>query len=508
MKYDRVGNTRRNALWGLTEKLLSILLPFLTRTALIYLLGMAYAGVSGLFTSILQLLNLAELGLGNAVVYCLYKPLAQDDTETVRALLRFYRNACRVVGLVMIGAGLALLPFLNALIQGDAPEGLRLPLVFAAYLLHSAVGYFVYPERKALLSALHHQDVLSRALLTARLLTAAFQIAALLLTRNYHLFIWALPLSALTDSLFCAFWVKQHAPGYAPTGQISPALRKTIVEKIKGLLIHRVCGSTRNAFDSLFLSAYVGLTAVGMYGNYFYILTSVRGLLDVLTVSMSAGIGNSVAAESVEKNRRDLHNFSFLYACLCGWCTACLLCLYQPFMTLWCGPENLLDTGAALAFCVYFYVWTLGDIKSQYADARGLWWKDRYRSLCEALCNLLLNWALVRFFGVTGVVLATAISILFVGYPWSLRVLFDDYFGRTHLRAYLRDQGLFALVTMGVCLVSWLLCAWIPIKGFGGLLLKAAVCLIVPPGLYLLCYGKTAYARQARPLVRALLRRS
>ena len=506
MKYKRVRNTRRNALWGLTEKALSIFLPFLVRTALIRSLGVSYAGVSGLFTAILQVLNMAELGLGSAVIYCLYKPLAINDDAAVRALLRFYRNACRWAGFVMLGAGLTLTPFLKYLVQGSYPAGLNLYFVYGAYLLHSAVGFFVFPERKALLSALHRQDMLSKAAMLSRLFTGTLQLLALILARDYHLYILFLPLTALADSLLCAFWVKTRCPAYACVGEISGETRKLIREKIRGLLIHRICGSTRNAFDSLFISYYLGLAAVGIYGNYFYILTSVRGLLDAVTVAMSAGVGNSVAAESVEKNRKDLFSLSFLYALLCGWCVSCLLALYQPFMRLWCGGDMLLDEAAVIAFCVYFYVWTLGDIKSQYADARGLWWKDRYRSLCESASNLALNWLLVRFFGITGVVLATAISILFLGFPWSLRILFRDYFGLSFLPEYLRAQGLFALVTVGVCAVNGFVCDQIALDGLAGLILPGLICLVLPPALYALAYWKTRYFRDALPLIRALFR--
>lgn len=507
MKYERVRNTRRNALWGLLEKLLSLLLPFLTRTALINALGLSYGGVGGLFSSILQLLSLAEMGLSSAVIFSLYKPLAENDGNAVCAMMNFYRKTYRIIGLGILGAGLMVVPFLHVLVKGDYPPGLRLGAVYAVYLSNSCVSYFVFPECRALLSAAHRHDVLSKSAMGVRIACCSLQLAALLLAQSYALYVVLLPLSTLADGFVCAFCARRAYPQFRCRGDIPAGKKRDIREKVKGLLVHRVCGNTRNAFDSIFISAFLGLAQVGIYGNYSYILYSVRGLLDAVTQGMSAGVGNSVAVESVEKNRRDLMNLTFLYQWLCGLCTVCLLVLYQPFMRLWMGEGRMLGDGAVIAFSIYFYVWTMGDIKSQYADARGIWWKDRARALTESLCNVLLNWALVRFFGVVGVILATAVSILLVGFPWSLRILFKDYFGLRYLPGYLGAQALFFSVTALSCCLTWYVSSLLPWEGFMGLAARMLLCLALPNLIYFLCYWKTPYFRGALPLIRSILKR-
>ena len=507
MKYERIRGARRNALWGLTEKLLALALPFLTRTALIHTLGLSYGGLGGLFSSILQLLSLGELGLSSAIIFSLYKPLAENDDDDVCALMHFYRRAYRFIGLGVLGAGLLVIPFLRSLIRADIPPGLPVGAVYTAYLANACVGYFVFPECRALLAAAHRQDAISKSALAARLLCCLTQLAALLLCRSYALYVVMLPLSSLADGLICAHCARQAYPCFRCRGSITPEKKRDIAEKIKGLFIHRLCGGTRNALDSIFISAFLGLNVVGIYGNYYYILYAVRGLLDAVTQGMSAGIGNSVAVESAEKNRRDLMNFTFLYQWLCGFCTVCLLTLYLPFMRLWMGEGRMFDHGAVIAFCVYFYVWTMGDIKSQYADARGIWWKDRWRTLTEALCNVLLNWLLIRSFGVVGVVLATAVSILLVGFPWSARILFKDYFGLRSLPGYFGAQLLFVLVTAAACCLTRWASTLLPWEGVGGLCANILLCLVLPNLIFFLCYWKTPYFRRALPLIRSILGR-
>ena len=507
MKYDRVQNTRRNARWGFLEKGAALLLPFLVRTALIRRLGLGYAGIGGLFTSALQILSLAELGLSSAVVHSLYAPLAQNDTDKICALLRYYRKAYRWVGLIVILLGAALFSFLPWLMADGLPRDVSLLWVYGAYLAHAALGYFVFPERRALLLAAQRRDVISRVSLLIRFAAFAGQMAALLLSRNYHFYILFLPLSALGDQLLCAREAKRIFPQYVCRGVLDDGARGEIIQKTKGLFVHRLLGQSRNAFDQLFVSAFFGLVAVGMYGNYFYILQSVRGLLDVITASMSAGVGNSVAMDSAGKNYRDFCTFTFLYEALCGVCAACLMCLYQPFMALWCGRDALFSTEIAVAFCVYFYVWTMGDIKSQYSDARGLWWKNRFRTLCEAVSNIVLNALLARWLGVFGIVIATALSILLVGFPWSTILLFRDFFPNQSPGRYMADQGLYALTAAAACAASWLLCGLIPAEGIGGLLLRLIVCVLCSAGLYCVCFCKTVRFRQAVSFLRRAWRR-
>lgn len=494
-------------IWGSVETLTGILLPFCVRTTLIHILSMEYVGLGGLFSSILQLLSLTELGLANAITQSLYRPLAEDDKASACALLKFYRSAYRVIGLVILLGGLACMPFLDRLVKGECPADVSLQLVFLVYLVNSAVSYFAFADKKTLLIAMQRNDVTNKVAALVKAAGSLTQIVLLLTVRSYYVYVIFLPLMTLADNLLCAWRARRMFPEFVCRGSIQKEQRAGIIQKTKGLLFHRLCNNTRNTFDNLFISALFGLATVGAYNNYLYILTSVRGMLDVLTRSLSAGVGNSVAVESVERNYHNLRVLTFLYEWLCGWCTVCLLCLYQPFMELWVGPEGMFQMEVVVALCIYFYVWTMGDIKSQFADARGIWWKNRYRTGMEALCNIVLNWVMIRLWGVTGVVLATAVSILFLGFPWSTVILFKDYFHGKSVWRYFGTQLLYAAVTVGVCVLTWLICSAVPLSGVPGLAVRAILCCIVPNAAYLLCYGKTQVFRDMMPYARRLLRR-
>lgn len=291
-------------------------------------------------------------------------------------------------------------------------------------------------------------------------------------------------------------------PNIDSRGSIEAKTKSDIIEKTKGLLIYRICGMTRNALDSLFLSMFCGLAVVGVYSNYFYIMNSIRQFVDIFTQSISAGIGNSVATESVEKNYKNLNIFTYLFAWICGWCTVCLLCLYQPFMEIWVGTKNMFSFEVVIAMCIYFYVWTAGDIRSQYTDASGLWWKEKKRAFAETIANVILNYVLVVKFGVIGIILATAIALLFVGLPWSNKIVFDNYFKGKSYKKYMLFQAYYAGMTIVCCIVTFQVCRLMPGEKFLGFIIKGIVCLIVPNVCYLMLSIKLPIAKDAYVFIR------
>lgn len=498
MNSSRISNAKRNVVWAGVNKVTAILLPFLVRTVLIYSLGVNYLGIGGLFGSILQVLSLAELGFASAIVYSLYKPIAQNDNETICALLNFYKKVYSVVGMVILAGGIILIPFLKYLVDfQECPKEINLYIIYLVYLLNTALGYFLFAYKKSLLIAYQRKEASDKANTISALFVSIFQIMVLLTTQNYYLYVIILPLGTFIDNVLCAHKAKRLFPNAVCKYELKKEQKIDIIEKTKGLLVYKVCGVTRNSLDNIFISMFLGITTVGLYSNYYYIMSSIRTFLDVLTTSVSAGIGDSVAVESVEKNYNNLRVFTFLYEWICGWCTVCLLCLYQPFMEIWLGKDNMLPFSIVVSLCIYFYVWTAGDMRSQYTDATGLWWKEKKRSVAETIGNVVLNYVMIQIWGVNGVVLATAISIFVIGIPWSTKIIFKNYFKGESATKYLATQLIYALSTVFACVVTYSVCSFVDINGIVGLVVRAMICILVPNICFLLCYFKTKIGREA-----------
>ena len=506
MRLDRTGNTKRNIITGGVDKIVGILLPFIVRTMIIHLLGAEFLGLTGLFYSIVQMLNLAELGFGTAIVYSMYRPIAENDAKTINALLKLYAKIYRIVGVVILAAGLLILLFLPKLTRGETPPGINIYIVYLIFLVDSFMNCLLFPNRKALLAAFQREDV--RGLMHIFTQTGMYllQIVFIGLARDFYLYALTVPLSTCAFSLLCARQAKKIFGQYKEEGELAPEEYREIKKQVAGLFIRKVASLSRNAFDSMFVSAYLGLGITAVYGNYYYVMDAVVMLLAVVKTSMAGGVGNSIAMDPVEKNLRDMNNINFLFMCLSGWCAACLLCLYQPFMRLWAGEDMTLPVSMAVTFAVYFYVLKMSDIRTLYAESVGIWWQMRHLSVIEAAANLVMNWLFIRAFGLFGIILATLISYFvfnFIGGAW---ILYRHYFAGYRIGEYFLPHLKYAGTAVAAGAAAYGLCALVPFSGIAELALRAVLCIVVPPALYYIIYRKTDDYKQALPLIRFMLK--
>ena len=507
MRIERVKNTKRNIVFGFINKIVLIVLPFLMRTIILYRLGEQYLGLNSLFSSILQVLNLSELGFSSAIVYSLYKPIAENDTDRICALMGYFRKTYRRIGLFIGGVGLLLLPFLPSLIKGDCPDAVNVYVLYLIYLGNTMISYLFFAYKSALLTAHQRVDVISNIGTITQGGMVLLQSMILLVTGNYYLYILMMPLFTIVNNLLVSYQVKRLYPDYAGRGELAQEDIQSIRKQVYGLMINKVCVVTRNSFDSIVISATLGLTATAIYSNYYYIMTSILGIMTVICDGMLGGIGNSLVMESREKNYQDLKKINFPYMWLGGWCTICLACLYQPFMQLWAGPKMMFDNGTVLLFCLYFYVLKMGDVRGLYSDAAGLWWNNRIRALCESICNLGLNLILVHVWGVAGVIFATLISLLVINFGFGSQIVFKHYFKNGKLGEYFLLHGKYAAVTGMVGCVTYGVCSLVPGCGILALMGKGIVCCIVPNLLYIALYHRSQEFKTAIPWVLGVLKK-
>ena len=500
MKINRILRTKYNIVAGAINRISVLLLGFLIRTYVIHYLGNEYVGLSGVVTSILNILNLAELGFASAVIFNLYKPVAENDTEQICALLAFYRKAYLAIGSIVLVGGLLIFPFLHFFIHADIPENVNINIVYIIYLVNTCIGYFFFGYINVLLNAHQRNDVDSYLSVLTYIIEYGVQIVVLVAFRNYYLYILAIPLATLTMNIVRYVIVRRMYPDYICRGTIDSKTKKSVYENIKGLVIQKICASTRNTFDSIFISGYIGLMAAGLYSNYFYILSSVHGILVVFNSAMSAGIGNSIAIESQEKNHNDMMKFIFIYGWLSGLCTICMLCLYQPFMKIWAGAENLLPFYDVILFCLYFYSLTLGDIRSNYSAGAGLWWHERYRSLAEVVANVILNAVLGKLYGIPGIIVATLITIVFINFGYGSTIIYMKYFTNFSVITYYKRNAMYFAITLLTAIPTYLLTTLIVKDGVLGLIEIAIITGTVPNIVFYTIYHRLPVFKEAQSL--------
>lgn len=425
---SRGKNSVRNIFWGSINQIVKMCGPFLIRTIMIQQLGSLYLGLNTLFTTILQVLNMSELGFSNAVVYCMYKSVAEDDKLQIGKLLKFFKHIYEVIGVLIFVIGCALMPALPLLISGTYPRDVNIYLVYFMYLVNTALSYWLFGYKSSLFQAYQRNDYDSRIESTSKFVLYVTQIAVLLIWKNYYFYLVLLPLTTLLSNIIRYIIVSKLYPDIIPAGELDRDTRSEIWKKVKALLVYKIGNTVSNSVDNIVISAFLGLSILTVYNNYYYIISSLFSFLTVYYNSIKGGLGNSVVIESVEKNKRDFYNLFFLQAWIIGFCSISLVVLYQPFMEAWIGTDYLLPFSMVILFAIYFYSWKIHDVVHTYKDALGLWNEDRYRPLLSAIINLCLNLFLVRQIGLYGIVISTIVSELIFSLLWAPKVLFDRYF--------------------------------------------------------------------------------
>lgn len=509
MKIERTKNATRNISTGTFEKVHQFIFAFLIRTVMIHYLGAEYLGLNSLFTSLLQVLNLAELGVGSAMGFSMYKPIADDNTNEICALLKLYRTYYRVIGIVILVVGLLLLPFLRNLIADveSIPSELNLYILYLLNLGATVLSYWLYSYMGSLLSAHQRNDVNSKIVIQISTIKYLTQFVAIIFFKSYYAFLIITLLLRIVQNIYTAQIVRKMYPLYLPKGDISPEVQKNINQRIKDLFTTKLGSVITNSADSIVISAVLGLTVVAIYNNYYYIITGIMSFMLVIFASCTAGIGNSLVVETVEKNYNDFKKFTFLITWLSGVCVCCFLNLFQPFMMVWMGDSLLLEYQCVICICINFYILEVNQLFIVYKDAAGIWHEDRFRAFITAIVNIVFSIVFAKFWGILGILLATLLSNLFVGFPWLMQNLFSLVF-KKNIGEYVKSLFKQSFAVFIGAVISFLICNSFTFDiNYVTIALNLIVSIIVPCIVYVVCFHASTEYFEIKQMAFNILRR-
>ncbi|MCD7816159.1 MAG: oligosaccharide flippase family protein, partial [Bacteroides sp.] len=480
MSGSKAETASRNIAWGIIERIVYSFGPFVIRTLMIHYLGSEYLGLNGLYTSILQVLSLAELGVGSAINYSMYKPMAEGDNDTVCALLALYRKLYTIIGLVILAAGLVLLPFLPNLISGSYPDDINLYTLYLIYLANTVVGYLLFIYSESIILAKQRVDVRSKIMSIINTLMYCIQAFLIVRYQNYYLYAIVIPVFTVIANIVKYVYTRRNFPEFVCRGKLPKSESKEIFKRVFALMMSKIGVTCRNSFDNIILSAFLGLVIVAKYQNYYYIISLLVGFISILNSAVVPTIGNSIVTESKGKVYDDFKKISFGYNMIISWWTCCLLVLYQPFIELWAGEEYLFPFGMVIIFCIYFYATETCNLIDLYKSASGIWWEDRFRPIIESVVNLALNICVVKYFGVEGVLISTIVCVIVINLPWSTSVLFKNLF-QCSRREYIMSLMPNICLTTFICILMYYICSFSLNSLVLGFLVKGILCVIIPP---------------------------
>ena len=409
---SRSANSIKNVAFGMSVRVISLLVNFVSRTFFIRFLGEACLGLNGLFTTILSLLSLAELGIGEAIAFYLYRPISEGDHEKLKKLISFYKFCYRIIGLIVFVVGLCLIPALPYLVNLETDTGYNLYLVYILYLSNTAITYLLFSYPQTVLTANQKQYVVSYVTIVFQIIMLASDIVVLFLSRNYVFYLIARILLACLQNFVVFLICKRKYPYITqrPDERISNDEIKKMFKDVYGVFVLKLSSKLVDSTDNLFISIFLGTIMVGYNSNYLIFTTAASSLIVSLIFGFSASVGDYNTKHGKEDVLRlfkiiDFINFgvSFSFAIF-------IFSFSNNFISLLWGEEMTFSPVAVALLAFNFFLTTSLNAVFMFRQSLGVFRSARYFQLLSALLNIGLDFAFVGKMGVTGLYLATVIS--------------------------------------------------------------------------------------------------
>ncbi|WP_020062965.1 lipopolysaccharide biosynthesis protein [Bacillus sp. 123MFChir2] len=502
----RIQNSLKNMLFGLSGQIISIGMGFIVRTVFIYTLGIGYLGVDGLFTSILMMLSLANLGFDTAIIYSLYRPLAENDSYKIQALMNLYQNAYRLIGLIVLLIGLSLLPFLPHLMNGETKIN-NINIIYVLFLLSSVSSYyFVY--KRSILIADQRNYIISKIHSVFIIISHSLQIILLIIIGNYIvLLIIQLALSVI-ENIYIANKANKLYPYLQGknNAKLSKEDRKLFFENLYALFLYKISGVVINGTDNIVISKFIGITWVGIFSNYLLILNTLNTLLGYLFYSITASVGNLNVKENEEKKYFIFRTLNFLNFWIYGFCTVCLWNLINPFITLWLGEHYVFNKWIIFSIILNFFTAGMQNTSTTFRETTGLFKKGKYRPIIAAVINIVASIILAKQIGIAGVFFGTVISRLCTYFWYDPYVVYKFVFKKS-VKLYFVRYSLFVLLVFASILITDILGGIFNTHILINMVIRGILCLVIPNIIFFMLFRKSEEFKYLQNTVKLLIKK-
>jgi len=501
---SRTASTLINTIMGAFVRVSSLLTGFVLRTVFIRTLGIQYTGVSSLFTDILTVLSLAELGIGSAITYALYRPLAERDERQIASLMRFFKKAYRAVAAAVLAFGLCLIPFLGLIVK-DVPDIREsTSLIYILFLINSAASYLLI-YKSALFTANQRKYIASGIEILISLLKTAVQCICLYAFRDYILFLAITILATVAQNVAISVRADKEYPFLERRkGKIGGEESRGILRDIRALAMYQVSGVVLNSADSIIISAVINTVSVGLVSNYKLIIASVDAVVRQFFLAIEPSIGNLAVSTDEERQYDTFRATQFVAFWVTCFCSVSFFTLCNPFMDLWLGREYLMSGWIVFALVLNFYMTMMARAVASFRTANGLFVQGQFRPVIMALINVALSVPLAYTNGVFGVLIATAVSRAVTQVWYDARLVYRRVFHKP-ARRYAALYAGYMAVTAACCAAVAFLCRAIPAGNrYLSFTIDACLCVLVPNIIVVLVYGRTEEYQKIRQVAKGI----
>lgn len=433
---SRLENSIKNATFGISTQIITIILGFINRTVFIKFLTIDYLGISGVFTNLLTMLSLAELGISGSMVYSIYKPLANKEEDVLQSLMKLYSKIYKIIAIVIFIIGIIIMPYLP-LIIGNKTNIDNINTIYVLYLMNTVLSY-LFSYKRSLISADQKEYINLKYRNRFNVLKSLFQMLFLYLTRNFIIYLLIQVVCTFMENLFISKEANKLYPFLKKKNKLElPSdIKEELSTNVKSTMIYKISGVMLDSTDNLIISSMIGLKWVGLLANYNLIISSVKIFLDVVFNSVTASVGNFIAKENKEK-QEDLFYVMFMISfCMYGFASICLLTLTNPFIEIWLGKEFLFDIETLSIIVINFYIIGMQSTVWMYRSTMGLYRYGKWRPAISAILNLVISIFLAKRIGLIGILLGTTISRGITNVWYDPIIIFKYGFKKSTLKYY------------------------------------------------------------------------
>lgn len=492
MNESRTQNSIKNVGSGFFAQFVNKIMAFIVRTVFIYCLNTDYLGANGLFTNVISLLSFAELGIGTAIIYNMYKPVSEGDNEKIKSLLQLYKKTYNCIALVVLIIGVALIPFLDFII-GETPHiKENIVIIYLLFVINVSVSY-LFTYKKSIIIAYQKQSIINYIDGLFFLVKSLVEIAILLITHNYIIYLLIIIFSTLIENLVI-YKKADYLYPYLAIGKAKELDKKEkefIFSNIKSLAVYQFGSVILNGTDNIIISAMINLSTVGLVSNYTLVITSIKGMLINALNNLTASIGNLNTLEDKKKKENILNQLTFLHFVLYSIFGVGVINCLNPFISIWLGKNFLLNNSIIIALVISFFIEGIRQPCFMFRTTLGIFQKSQITPYIGAITNVVVSIILCKYIGLVGVFIATSIAQI-LSYVLIDPYLIYRYEFHSNVMEYYRKLIVYFGIFILQALLTYQLCNLLNLQGIKLLFANGIISIFISAGMILILFYKSS----------------
>lgn len=492
MKSERKKSSFKNMITAVSSNVLTIIVGLVAQAVFIKILGSEYLGLNGLFSNVISMLGIVELGMGSAIIYNMYKPIAEENHEKIKSLMQFYKKSYRIITLIISIIGIMIIPFIKYIVDIESVTvGINVYLVYILFLLETICSY-ILSYKRSMLYANQKEYITNIIHMGYTILVNTMQLTFLYFTHDYYLYLIIKVMMRLVENIVISSYVNRRFSYLLDNNvtKLDSKTEKDIFQKIKALFFHKIGTFIVSGTDNIIISKYLGLVTVGLYSNYYMIINAVQTVINHIIQATRASVGNLLVTESKTKQFDIFNKIRFVNFWISCFSSICIFVIMDSFITIWIGYKFVLPTKVLLVLVINFFIVSSRSTYGAFKEAAGIFYEDRFVPIIESLLNIVLSIIFVKKFGLMGVFMGTIASGLVLwcySYP---KYVYNKLFGRK-ISDYIKETIYYFIIFILIAGFTYSLAILISFDNiYLQFISNVLIALIVPNVIMLLLFSK------------------